>query len=150
MEALLIKYGYVVLLLGVAVEGEVFLLAASYLAHRGIIFSLPLVIVTAVLANCGADQVYYTLARMRGRAWLHKRFGVHPRYQRVVSLMARHGNWLLLGSRYAFGFRIIIPAACGALDMPPLRFTIINIFAGSPRVLSRCSQRDPDSRLQKI
>jgi phosphatidylglycerol lysyltransferase len=128
METLLIRYGYALLFLGVAVEGEVFLLAASYLAHRGI-FSLPLVILVAVIANCGADQIYYVLARTRGYAWLQKRFGEHPRYQKVVNLMARHGSWLLLGSRYAFGFRIIIPAACGALGMPPLRFTIINILA---------------------
>jgi len=129
MEALLIRYGYLVLLMGVAVEGEFFLLAASYLARRGV-FSLTLVILVAVIANCGADQVYYVLARTRGRKWLQKRFGDHPRYQSVVNLMVRHGNWLLLGSRFAFGFRIIIPAACGALDMPPLRFTILNIFAG--------------------
>ena len=129
MEALLIKYGYVVLMLGIAVEGEIFLLAAAFMAHRGLIFTLPLVILVAIAANCGADQVYYSLARTRGRAWLQKRFGEHPRYQYVVELMRRHGNLLLLGSRYAFGFRIIIPAACGALGMPPLRFAFINLFA---------------------
>ncbi len=131
METLLIKYGYAVLVVGVAIEGEFFLMAASYLAHRGLIFSLPLVILTAIVGNCGADQIYYYLARTRGRAWLQKRFGSHPRYQKVLSLMARHGNWLLLGSRYAVGFRIIIPAACGALDMAPLRFTLINLLAGA-------------------
>jgi len=130
MEALLVKYGYVVLALGVAVEGEAFLLAASFMVHRGLIFSLPMVMLVAVAANCGADQLYYMLARTRGRAWLQRRFGKHPRYQKVVDLIKRHGNWLLLGSRYAFGFRIVIPAACGALGMPPLRFTIINVFAG--------------------
>ena len=72
MEALLIKYGYLVLLLGIAVEGEVFLLAASYLAHNNQIFSLPLVILTAIIANTGANQVYYILARTRGRDWLQK------------------------------------------------------------------------------
>ncbi len=130
MEALLVKYGYAVLLLGVAVEGEMFLLAASFMARRGLLFSLPLVMLVAVVANCGADQVYYILARTRGREWLQKRFSEHPRYQAVVALMKRHGNWLLFGSRYAFGFRIIIPAACGALGMPPVRFTIINLCAG--------------------
>lgn len=129
MEALLIRYGYALLFLGVALEGEVFLLAASYLAHRGIL-NLPLVITVAVMANCGADQVYYLLARTRGRAWLQKRFGEHASYQRVLRLMSRHGNWLLVASRYAFGFRIIIPAACGALDMPPLRFSLLNVLAG--------------------
>lgn len=130
MEALLVKYGYVVLLLGIAVEGEMFILAASFMARRGLLFSLPLVMLVAIVANCGADQIYYILARTRGRAWLQKRFSEHPRYQKVVDLMKRHGNWLLFGSRYAFGFRIIIPAACGALGMPPLRFTILNLCAG--------------------
>ncbi len=130
MEVLLVKYGYAVLLLGIAVEGEMFLLAASFMARRGLFFSLPLVILVAVVANCGADQVYYILARTRGKAWLQKRFSDHPRYQKVVGLMSRHGNWLLFGSRYAFGFRIIIPAACGALGMPPARFTILNLCAG--------------------
>ena len=50
MEALLLKYGYILLFLGVAVEGEAALLAAALLAHRGL-FSLPIVILVAVAAN---------------------------------------------------------------------------------------------------
>ena len=45
--------------------------------------------------------------------------------------MSRYANWLLLLSRYAFGFRIIIPAACGALGMPALRLSILNVIAGT-------------------
>jgi lysylphosphatidylglycerol synthetase-like protein (DUF2156 family) len=43
--------------------------------------------------------------------------------------MERHSERLLLASRYAVGFRIIIPAACGALGMPPARFNILNLLA---------------------
>jgi len=130
MELLLVKYGYVLLFLGVAVEGEVFLIAASFLAHRGTLH-LPLVILVAIASNCAADQIYYVMARTRGRAWLEGRFGRHERYRQVVEWMSRRGNWLLLFSRFAFGFRIIIPAACGALGMPVARFTIINIIASA-------------------
>ena len=130
METLLLKYGYVVLFLGVALEGEAFLLGGAFLAHRGT-FHLLTVIVVALAANCVADQVYYMVARARGRKWLEHRFGGHPRYRQVLELMGRHGNWLLLLSRYAFGFRIVIPAACGALGMPARRFTIINLMAGT-------------------
>ena len=80
MQILLIKFGYVLLFAGVMVEGESFLLAAGLLAHRGMLH-LPLVIVVAIFANCAADQAYYMVARTRGRAWLQKRFGQHPRYQ---------------------------------------------------------------------
>ena len=129
METLLIKYGYLILFFGVAVEGETFLLAAAFLAHRGF-FQLPMVILVATTANCAADQMYYLMARSRGRNWLEGRFGRHPHYQRIVDLMRRYSNWLLLGSRFAFGFRIMIPAACGTLGMPALRFSLINLLAG--------------------
>jgi membrane protein DedA with SNARE-associated domain len=129
MEHLLIKYGYLVLFLGVAVEGEGFLLVASFMAHRGYLY-LPVVMLVALAAKCAADQIYYLVARARGRAWLEGRFGNHPRYQRTVSPMSPYANWLLLFSRFAVGFRIIIPAACGALGMSPVRFSIINFFAG--------------------
>src|SRR5512139_3378693 len=62
MELLLVKYGYVLLFLGVAIEGEAFLIAASFLAHRGTLH-LPMVILVAVASNCAADQIYYVMAR---------------------------------------------------------------------------------------
>ncbi len=43
--------------------------------------------------------------------------------------MSRYAYWLLLASRFAFGFRIIIPAACGALGMAPVQFCLINLLA---------------------
>src|SRR5262249_42603863 len=44
--------------------------------------------------------------------------------------MSSYGNWVLLLSRFAFGFRIIIPAACGALGMSQVRFFTLNLAAG--------------------
>ncbi len=129
MEHLLIRYGYLLLFLGVALEGEAFLLAGAYLAHRGY-FHLLFVIGIAVAGNALADQAYYFAARTRGRDWLEKRFRQNPRFQNVLASVSRHTNWMLLASRYAFGFRIIIPAACGALGMPPFRFAVINLLAG--------------------
>lgn len=130
MEIVLIKYGYFLLFLGVAAEGEAFLLSGAFLAHRGY-FHLGWVIGVAVLANCAADQIYYLTARMHGQSWLEGRFGQHPRYQQVARLMSRHAVWLLLASRFAFGFRIVIPAACGALGMPVAGFSFINFVAGT-------------------
>ncbi len=91
MESLLLKYGYALLFLGVSFEGEAVLLAAALLAQRGF-FRLPVVIAVAVAANSLADQVYFQLARLRGRAWLERRFGQHPRYQRLLELVGRRGG----------------------------------------------------------
>jgi len=130
MEALLLRYGYALLFLGVAVEGEAFLVAASLLVHRGY-FRLPLVIAVAVAGNTAADLLYYFAARARGKEWLERRYGGNPHYRRVVAGMERHGRWLLLGSRFAFGLRILIPAACGALGMPPGAFVPLVVLAGA-------------------
>src|SRR5438093_1459781 len=128
MEALLVKYGYVVLFGGVIVEGEAFLLTAAFLAHRGILHR-PAVVAVAIAATMFGDQVYYQAARARGRAWLERRKGVRARYTRIIDMTARRGPWLLLVSRYTFGFRIVIPAACGAAGMPVGLFTFVDFVA---------------------
>jgi phosphatidylglycerol lysyltransferase len=128
VEALLVKYGYVLLFGGVIVEGEAFLLTAAFLAHRELLH-LPTVLAVAVAATMLGDQVYYQAGRARGRAWLERRKGVRARYARVIELTARRGPWLLLVSRYTFGFRIVIPAACGAGGMSPVLFTVVDFVA---------------------
>jgi len=130
MEVLLLKYGYVLLFLGVIVEGEVFLIAGAFLAHRGY-FELPVVIVVAITANAVANQLYYRAARARGQGWLERRRGARARYRRIIERTARHGPLLLLGSRFAYGFRVVIPAACGAVGMSPLVFTVCDVISGA-------------------
>ncbi len=129
MESLLLKYGYALLFLGVAFEGEAVLLGAALLAHRGFL-RLPVVIAVAVAANSVADQAYFQLARLRGRQWLEKRFGEHPRYRQLIDLVGRRGGLLLVASRFAYGLRIAIPAACGALGMGFVAFTLLDLAAG--------------------
>ncbi len=128
MEALLVKYGYVVLFGGIMLEGEAFLLAAAFLAHRGY-FELPVVIAVAVVATMLGDQIYYRAARARGRAWVERRAGARARYAKLLRATARHGVWLLMASRWMFGLRMVIPAACGAVGMRPSVFTSVDFLA---------------------
>ena len=129
MESLLIQYGYALLFVGVAFEGEAVLLAAALLARRGLL-QLPVVMAVALAANTLADQAYFQIARRRGRRWLEHRFGGHPRYQRLIELVGRRGGLLLVLSRFAYGLRIAIPAACGALGMGTFTFTALDLLAG--------------------
>ena len=129
MELLLLKYGYLLLFFGVIVEGEVVLIAGSFLASRGY-FNVGTVALVALAANTLSAQFYYTAARVRGRRWFEGRFPEKSAYRRIIDWVGTRDNWLLLVSRFLFGFRIVIPAACGAFGMPAARFTVINIFAG--------------------
>ncbi len=117
MELLLLKYGYLLLFFGVIVEGEVVLIAGSFLASRGY-FNVGTVALVALAANTLSAQFYYTAARVRGRGWFEGRFPEKSAYRRIIDWVGTRDNWLLLVSRFLFGFRIVIPAACGAFGMP--------------------------------
>ena len=129
MELLLLKYGYLLLFAGVIVEGEAVLIAGSFLASRGY-FNIGTVALVALAANTLSAQFYYTAARVRGRRWFDGRFPAKSQYRKIIDWVGKRDNWLLLISRFLFGFRIVIPAACGAFGMPVMRFTIINMIAG--------------------
>jgi len=129
VELLLLKYGYLLLFAGVIVEGEAVVIAGSFLASRGY-FNVGTVALVALAANTLSAQFYYTAARVRGRSWFEGRFPEKSIYRKIINWVAARENWLLLVSRFLFGFRIVIPAACGALGMPVARFTAINILAG--------------------
>jgi phosphatidylglycerol lysyltransferase len=122
-------YGYLVLFLGSTVEGDAVLLAASFLAHRGYFHLLP-VILTAAAGNTLADQVYYHLARTRGQEAFARKAAEDPRYEKLLGWVQRHGAALLFASRFMWGLRIAIPAACGASGMKPGTFLAVNALGG--------------------
>lgn len=129
MELLLLKYGYLLLFAGVIIEGEAVLVAGSFLASRGY-FNIGTVALVALAANTLSAQFYYTAARVRGRRWFDGKFPKNSPYRKIIDWVKKRENWVLLISRFVFGFRIVIPAACGAFGMPAARFTIINVVAG--------------------
>jgi membrane protein DedA with SNARE-associated domain len=99
VEQELLRFGYVILFLGTMVEGDAFLLTAAFLAHRGY-FHLGLVIAVAAAANTLADQIYYQLARSRGREAFARRAETDPRFARVRAWLDRRGTMLLFASRF--------------------------------------------------
>ncbi len=130
LEQTIIRYGYLVLFAGTMVEGDAFILAASFLAHRGYLH-LPWVLVVATAATMVADQIYYQLARARGQAAFAAKAAAEPRFDRVRRWMERRGGLLLFLSRFMYGFRIAIPVACGAIGMPAARFTLVNLLGSA-------------------
>jgi membrane protein DedA with SNARE-associated domain len=47
----------------------------------------------------------------------------HGTSRRVVGWVEQYGLPLVVGSRFVYGFRIAIPAACGATRMSPVTFS---------------------------
>jgi membrane protein DedA with SNARE-associated domain len=116
----LLKYGYVLLFIAAALEGDASLLTATFLAHLGL-FSLPGVIVTAAVATVCANQVYYWLGRRHARAALD-RLHSHRFFGWMRKALGQHAPTLLFVSRFLYGLRIAIPLGCGAVGMRPIIF----------------------------
>jgi len=128
LAAVILRYGYALVFVSAAVEGDATLLTATFLAHRGYL-QLDLVIVVAAAATVTINQVYFWLARRYGQqrvAALRESRRITP----VLDRIDRHGTLIVLFSRFVYGFRIAIPAACGATGMSPVKFTIGDV-AGS-------------------
>lgn len=121
----LLRYGYVLLFIATAFEGDASLLTATFLAHRGY-FSLPVVIVTSAVATCCANQAYYWLARRHARS-ASDRLRAHRLYGRFREALTRHARLLLFFSRFLYGLRIAIPLSCGASGMSPGVFACVDV-----------------------
>jgi len=120
----LAHFGYPVLFVAAALEGDPTLLSAAYLAHRGIL-RLDLVLLVCWVAAVAINQVYFRLGRRyvaaRAQAWSGNRV-----VARAMALVSVHRDRLTFFSRFMYGLRIAVPMACGASGMPLGRFTVLD------------------------
>ncbi len=120
MHEALLTYGYLLVFLGTIIEGDATLLAAAFLAHQGR-FSLVAVLLVAALATTLANEAYFFLARRHS-----SRLPAAGLMDKVRQSVERRGGVLLFFSRFIFGLRIAIPAACGATGMRRSKFLLLN------------------------
>jgi membrane protein DedA with SNARE-associated domain len=123
---LVIRYGYLMLVAGVIVEGDATLVAAAVLAHRGYL-ALGAVMGLAAVTSLIMNQIYFRLGRWQGIKRVAKADG-HRLFRNIVHHTRKHAIWLVLLSRFVFGFRMAIPMTVGALGMTMTRFLIADVF----------------------
>ncbi|MFO0829226.1 MAG: DedA family protein [Phycisphaerales bacterium] len=124
-QSLIEQYGYVALFGGTFLEGESFIVAAGFAAHRGYL-SLPIVCAVATLGSFSGDQFWYYLGRRHGAAMIAKRPDWDRHAARVRPWVGRHRNLVIVGSRFAYGFRVVTPVLLGSLGVPPGAFALWN------------------------
>jgi membrane protein DedA with SNARE-associated domain len=123
---LVIRYGYLMVVAGVIVEGDATLVAASILAHKGYL-KLGTVMLLGAVTSLTMNQFYFWLGRRHGVDRVAKYDG-RKLFGSIVHHTRKHAIWLVLLSRFVFGFRMAIPATVGALGMSMTRFLIADIF----------------------
>src|SRR5689334_5512794 len=100
------RYGYLMVAVGVMFEGDATLATASFLAHRGYL-NLYAVMLVAGAASIAINQTYFWIGRKQGLKRLNHT-GTRPFVKNVLVFARKHSIWLTLTSRFVFGIRIAI------------------------------------------
>jgi len=120
---------------GLPVPGETVLLFASFLAYSEHRLSLPLVILTGVIAATLGDNIGFALGHYGGRPLL-------VRYQRLFRisdavidrgerLMQRYGPPIIFVARFIFGLRVVAGPLAGVLGMGWAAFALYNFLGAA-------------------
>jgi membrane protein DedA with SNARE-associated domain/membrane-associated phospholipid phosphatase len=136
LAQLLDHYGYAMVALGVFLEnsglpipGETVLLAAAFLAQRGML-QLPLVMAIATAAAILGDNLGYFIGYRGGRA-LVERHGpkvglTAARLAALDGFFARHGAKTVFFARFVTGLRVFCALFAGITRLPWQRFLFFN------------------------
>src|SRR5262245_48501882 len=110
------------------VEGEIAYIAASALVAHGVLNPVAVLIAGALGATVG-DQAYFYLFRGRLPRWVAR----YPRLQQktapLIDRVRRHSSLMVLLIRFSPGLRIALAAACAWVEVPPLKFTALNLLS---------------------
>ena len=140
MLSLIERYGYLIVFLGVMLEGvglplpgETVLITAGALAHRG---SLTLW-ETMVMGGLGAvmgGQAGYCVGRFGGRPfvlrWGRYVFITPERLGRAESFFERHGGKAVFLARFIAGLRVFGALVAGMSRMSWRKFTLYSVLGG--------------------
>lgn len=130
MESIISAYGYYALFLGTFIEGETIVLISGFLAHRGYL-DIRLVMLVAWAGSFLGDQAWFYVGRWRGRKMLASRPKWQERGQRLRPMLEKHQVAVLLGFRFAVGFRIATPVILGSINYSALRFLFFNAIGAA-------------------
>ena len=120
-------YGYWVLFLGAALEGETILVIAGYSVSRGYLDPLPAVLL-AVAGATGSDSLYYWIGRRAGYRVLRRFPALRSIRGRAALILRRRGAATAFFTRFAYGLRFAIPMMMGASRVSPRTFHTYNLL----------------------
>lgn len=128
LSHLLEHYGYLAVFVAGLFEGETMLMLGAYAVHQGYLALWPLIACGAAAAIV-ADQFYFHLGRRKGAELLANRPKLRAHIERVNGFVARHPVATVFLLRFAWGLRIVLPAALGMGRMRSAVFLALNIPA---------------------
>lgn len=136
---------YAAVYVAAMIEGEVMFIAAAVLVAAGKLNALAVMTFGALGAATG-DQLYFYAFRGRIAGWLTRSRTIAARHAAIVSRVHRHQSLMILAIRFLPGLRIAITAACAYGNVPPIRFSTLNLigaFAWAAALMTLVSRAGP-------
>lgn len=124
------SYGYLGIVVGTVLEGETTLILGGFFARIGYL-DLHWVMLAAFGGTLVSDQFFFFLGRAKGITFLQGRPAWKEKSERVFTLMQSHQAAVMLGFRFLFGLRMVVPVIIGASGLKPLRFFSLNVLAAA-------------------
>lgn len=118
-------YGYAAVFFGALVEGEAVLIVAVMLARQGCL-ELPAVMAAALTGALCGDLLLFGLGRIGGQALLARGPMWQARLQRAQGLQRYCRLPLIVGFRFLYGLRTVIPLTIGMGPIGGLRFLLLD------------------------
>jgi membrane protein DedA with SNARE-associated domain len=140
MLSLIGRYGYLIVFLGVMLEGvgiplpgETVLITAGALAHRGSLTLWETMVVGSLGAVMGG-QAGYCIGRFGGRPfvlrWGRYAFITSERLGRAESFFEQHGRKAVFFGRFIAGLRVFGALIAGMSRMSWGKFTVYSVLGG--------------------
>jgi membrane protein DedA with SNARE-associated domain len=107
--------------------GDTVTLAGAYLAGEGNISYIG-VLFSVVAGGVAGAMTLYTIGKLSGRRFFETgkgRYLVKGNLEKVERMFARHGNGLILGSRFMAGIRSAVAVGAGIAQYDPYRMTVL-------------------------
>ncbi len=127
-ESLIAIYGYPAVFMGAILEGETVLLIAAALINRDLM-SFQGAVIAAGLGAFAGDQFFYHLGRLHGQGALSHRPRWRLRISRASALLERRPRTVMLGYRFLYGLRAVIPFLLGAGKTRPWPFAFLSAIS---------------------
>lgn len=123
-------YGYIGVLVGGILEGEVAFILSGYAASRGYLETGPTFLL-AVAGGAIGDSFYYWLGRLRGPGLMRRFRFLRLLRARAVVFLRRWGRASAFLVRFAYGLRIVLPVTIGAARLRYPTFLLFNLLGSA-------------------
>lgn len=120
------------LLIGFFLPGDTLLFGAGLYASQGRL-SLPILVVSVIIAAVVGDNVGYSIGRRTGHRIFKKKDSLlfkHEYIEKAEQFYEKHGGKTIILARFVPVIRTFAPVVAGVGKMPRQRFFLFNVVGG--------------------